>query len=80
MADKTLDQRMNDLGARIAAARKQLEAQKDFEDDEVGDVLETINKDFEEVVHDDDSAAHSAYDRIEKRLADIQPYLSTLPR
>jgi hypothetical protein len=79
MAD-TIDARMKDLSERIAAARGRLARREDFEDDEIGDVLATINDDFEAVVRDDEAAAHAAYDRIEARLAEIQPLLSALPR
>jgi hypothetical protein len=75
-----IDERMQALGSRIAAAREQLAQREDFESDEVGDILETINADFEEVVHDDQEAAHAAYDRIEERLVKLQPLLSVLPR
>jgi hypothetical protein len=82
MADDpaALDQRLAGLQGRIAAARTQLAARSRFEDDEVGDVLETINRDFEQVSHDDAATAHQAYDRIEARLAAIQPFLAALPR
>ena len=43
-------------------------------------MLETINEDFEAVAHDNEEAAHRAYDRIETRLADLQPLLGVLPR
>lgn len=71
---------MQALGSRIAAARERLAKREDFENDEVGDILATINDDFEEVVHDDEAAAHAAYDRIEERLVGLQPFLSVLPR
>ena len=75
-----IDARMQALGSRIAAARKRLAQREDFEDDEVGDILENINDDFEGVAHDDEAAAHAAYDRIEERLVKLQPLLSVLPR
>jgi hypothetical protein len=75
-----IDARMQALGSRIAAARERLAKREDFEDDEVGDILATINVDFEGVVHDDEAAAHAAYDRIEERLVKLQPLLSVLPR
>ncbi len=82
MADNpaALDQRLAGLQGKIDAARAQLAAREDFEDDEVGDVLELINQEFEEVSHDNAEAAHAAYDRIEARLIDLQPLLSVLPR
>lgn len=76
----TIDTRMTALGARIAAARAELARRENFENDEVGDVLATINDDFEAVTHDNEAAAHEAYDRIEARLVDLQPLLSVLPR
>ncbi len=75
-----IDARMKALGTRLAAAKAQLANRENFEDDEVGDVLATINDDFESVVHDDHAAAHAAYDKIETRLAEIQPLLGFLPR
>lgn len=77
---ESVDVRTQALGGRIAAARQRLAQREDFEDDEIGDILETINKDFEEVARDDEGAAHAAYDRIEARLAEIQPMLAALPR
>ena len=75
-----IDDRMRTLSARIAAARAQLAARADFEDDEVGDVLESINRDFEAVSREDAAAAHAAFDKIEARLVELQPFLSVLPR
>ena len=75
-----LDERLAALQGQIDAARAQLAAREDFEDDEVGDVLEGINQDFDKVSHDNAVAAHDAYDRIERRLAQLQPLLSVLPR
>jgi hypothetical protein len=75
-----IEARMQALGSRIAAAREQLARRENFEDDEVGDILGTINDDFEKVAHDDEAAAHAAYDRIEERLVEIAPLLSVLPR
>jgi len=75
-----IDARMKTLGSRIAAAREQLAQREDFEDDEVGDLLHTINEDFEQVSHENEAAAHDAYDRIEERLVKLQPLLSVLPR
>jgi hypothetical protein len=81
MADEaTLDQRLARLQRSIDAARAQLARRADFEDDEAGDVLEAINRDFEQVSHDNAVAAHAAYDRLETRLAALQPLLSVLPR
>jgi hypothetical protein len=82
MADEpaALDQRLAALQRAIDGARAQLAQRADFEDDEVGDVLEAINRDFDEVSHDNAAAAHDAYDRLEARLADLQPLLSVLPR
>ncbi|MFO1143560.1 MAG: hypothetical protein U1E59_14485 [Amaricoccus sp.] len=42
-------------------------------------MLATI-KDFEAVSHEDAAKAHAAYDRIEARLAELQPLLGVLPR
>lgn len=76
----SVDERLAKLGQAIEAARARLAARADFEDDEVGDVLAAINADFEKVSHEDAAAAHAAYDRIEARLADLQPLLGVLPR
>ncbi|MFO1208023.1 MAG: hypothetical protein U1E40_02230 [Amaricoccus sp.] len=75
-----LDKRLESLQRGIDAARAKLAAREDFEDDEVGDVLATINRDFDAVTHEDAEAAHAAYDRIEARLAELQPLLGSLPR
>ena len=75
-----IDARMKALGARIAAASKRLAERESFEDDEIGDVLRSINEDFDRIVHDDEVAAHDAYDRIEARLIDLQPLLGVPPR
>ena len=66
--------------ARSTRRGHELAAREDFEDDEVGDVLKTINDDFEQVSHEDADRAHAAYDRIEARLAELQPLLASLPR
>lgn len=79
MADN-LDARIQRLGQAIEAARAKLAAREDFEDDEVGDILATINDDFESVDAEDEAAAHGAYDRLEARLAELQPLLGALPR
>lgn len=68
MAKPGLDERMKALGAAIEAARSRVENRDDFENDDIGDLLETINDDFEDVVHDDPSGAHSRYDALEARL------------
>lgn len=75
-----IDARIEALGSRIAAARAQLAKRTDFEDDEIGDVLETINDDFERARSDERTRTHEALDRIEARLADLSPILSVLPR
>ncbi len=81
MSEKgSLDERLARLGGGIAAARAKLADRSDFEDDEVGDVLAGINDDFEAVTHDDPARAHADYDRIEARLAELQPFLAALPR
>jgi hypothetical protein len=76
----TLDERLARLGREIATARARLAARADFEHDDVGEVLETINEDLEAVAHDNEEAAHRACDRIETRLAELQPLLGVLPR
>ena len=75
-----LEERLGALQGKIDSARAQLAAREDFKDDEVGDVLKTINDDFEQVSHEDAARAHAAYDRIEARLAELQPLLASLPR
>ena len=79
MADP-IETRTQTLGSRIAAAKAQLARREDFGDDDIGDILDAINEDFESVRHDDEPAAHAAYDEIEARLIDLQPLLSVLPR
>ncbi|MFT3973541.1 MAG: hypothetical protein QM699_08860 [Amaricoccus sp.] len=68
MAKPGLDERMKALGTAIESARARLENRDDFENDDIGDLLETINDDFEEVTHDEPSRAHSSYDALEARL------------
>ena len=55
MADNpaSLNQRLAGLQRKIDAAKAELAARADFENDEVGDVLATINQDFEAVTHAD---------------------------
>jgi hypothetical protein len=79
MAD-SLDQRLASLGRAIEAARSRFAERADFENDEIGDLVATINDDFEAVSHDSEAEAHAAYDRIETRLAELQPLLGILPR
>jgi hypothetical protein len=79
MAGK-LDDRIARLGAEIEAARARLAAREGFEDDEIGDILGSINDDFEAVTREEEAKAHAAYDRIESRLAELQPLLAALPR
>jgi hypothetical protein len=75
-----LDERLAALQGQIDVARAQLAAREDFDDDEVGDVLESINQDFDKVSRDDAVTAHETLDRIELRLAKLYPLLSVLPR
>jgi sulfite reductase beta subunit-like hemoprotein len=75
-----IDARMEALGRRIAAAREQLAKREDFEDDEIGDILETINDDYERARSEEETRARETLDRVEARLADLAPVLSVLPR
>ncbi len=68
----TLDERLAALGAAIAAARTKLAAEQGFENVEIGDLLATINEDFEAVVEGDEAARHAQLDSIEARLAAVQ--------
>lgn len=68
----TLDERLERLGAAIAAARARLSAEEGFENVEVGDLLAGINNDLETVTHDDEPAAHARYDSLEARLAEAE--------
>lgn len=77
---KTLDERSEELGARIAAARAELDERKGFEDDEIGDILESINDAFGKVKHEDAPAAHARYDEIEARLVQVEVRLVALRR
>ena len=80
MAGSALDDRLARLGREIEAARARLAKRASLEHDEIGDLLGTINDDFEAVAHEEEAAAHAAYDRIEARLAELQPLLASLPR
>ncbi len=75
-----IDARLEALGSRIAAAREQLAKREDFEDDEVGDILATINADFERARVEDEARARETLDKVEARLLDLGPILSVLPR
>jgi hypothetical protein len=75
-----LDDRLARLGRAIEASRARLADRAGFEQDEAGDLLRAINDDFEAVTHEDEAEAHAAYDRIEARLAELQPLLALLPR
>jgi hypothetical protein len=75
-----LDDRLARLGRAIEAARARLADRAGFEHDEVGDLLGEINDDFQAVTHESEAEAHAAYDRIEARLAELQPLLGSLPR
>lgn len=80
MAKPGLDERMKALGAAIESARARLENRDEFENDDVGDLLATINDDFDEVVHEDETAAHARYDQIEQRLASVERRLDGGPK
>ncbi len=67
-----LHERLRSLDQKIAAARARHAAHSDFEDLEIGDLLTGLGEDLEEVTHEDESAAHAAYDEIEARLADAE--------
>lgn len=75
MAKSDLDERLQRLGAAIAAAQARLGNRREFENDDIGDLLKTINDDLEEVEHRDAAAAHARYDEIEGRLAAVQARL-----
>jgi hypothetical protein len=72
----TLDERSEKLGARIAAAQAELNERRDFEDDEIGDTLESINGALHRVTHEDARAAQARYDEIEARLAEAEARLA----
>jgi hypothetical protein len=71
-----LDERSRQLGARVAAARAELDDRRDFEDDEIGDILEWINDAVQAVTHEDATAANARYDEIEARLAEAEARLA----
>lgn len=68
----TLDERLKALGTAIGAARSRLDAEQGFENVEIGDLLASINDDFEAVAKDDAAAAHARIDSLETRLAEVQ--------
>lgn len=77
MAKPDLDERLKRLGAAIEAARARMANRGNFDDDELGDLLSTINKDLDEVTHDDPPEAHARYDAIEERLDSVRGRLDT---
>jgi hypothetical protein len=81
MAKPRLAERLNQLGTAIEAARSRLGKRSDFENDDIGDLLETINDDLETVTHDDPERAHARYDSIEARLEAVRNRLdATRPK
>jgi hypothetical protein len=74
MAKPGFDERMQRLGAEIEAMRAKLGKRRNFENDDIGDLLSTINDDLHQVAHDD-PAAHARYDRIEARLDAVRARL-----
>ena len=72
----SLDERLERLGREIAAARAEAAARRDFEHDEIGDLLAAINDELAGVGRDDEAAAHSRCDTIEARLAEARARLA----
>lgn len=66
--DSTLDARKDRLGAAIAAAQAKLAARRNLDGDSIGTALAGINDDFDQIVHEDQTAAQREYDKIEARL------------
>lgn len=79
MAKPDLDERMKALGTAIESARSRLVGRDEFAGDDIGDLLATINHDFDKVAHDDVAAAHARYDAIERRLAAVQGRIDSAP-
>jgi hypothetical protein len=75
MAKPKLAERLNQLGAAIEAARSRMGKRSDFENDDIGDLLKTINDDLETVTHDDPDRAHARLDSIEARLQAVRSRL-----
>ncbi len=65
---QTLDERKARLGAALAAAQARLAARQNLDDDSIGAALASINDEFDQVVHEDETAAQREYDKIEARL------------
>lgn len=61
-----LDKRRARLGAAIRAAKARYEA--NLGDPGIGDLLTTVNDDFDRIAHEDRDEAERAYDKIEARL------------
>ena len=81
MAKPKLADRLKQLGTTIEAAQSRLGTRSDFENDDIGNLLETINDDLETVKHDDPERAHARYDSIEARLEEVRKRLdATRPK
>ncbi|MBP7000112.1 hypothetical protein [Amaricoccus sp.] len=68
MTKKTLEERSEALGARIAAARALLERRERGDNETIGAVLGGLNDELDKVVHDDHDAAQQTMNKIEARL------------
>jgi hypothetical protein len=60
--------RIDQIGARIAAARKKLAQRTDLQDAGIGGLLGAVNDDFDEVLHEEHDEESRRLDRIEARL------------
>ena len=72
---ETLDARKVRLGAAIEAARARAADRRGLEWAEIGDLLDTLSHELNDVTHlekNDHAAAHARYDAIEARLGEVQ--------
>jgi hypothetical protein len=74
---ESLDERRERLGAAIGAARTRAAARRDLDWAEIGDLLDALSQDLNEVTHLErsDPAAHARCDAIEARLDALQARL-----
>jgi ribosome assembly protein YihI (activator of Der GTPase) len=75
-------ERRDRLTAALEAARARAAARRNLEWADVGDVLDALSHDLNEVTHlekTDHAAAHAHYDRIEQRLSEVDARLGDDP-
>jgi hypothetical protein len=75
MAEEDAGARRARLTAEIEAARARLAERRNLEWAEVGEVLDALSHQLNDVTHlekNDHAAAHATYDDVERRLGDVK--------